>query len=109
MIIWLGLLVLCTEALATTAYADTEMTASESCVDFIKQVEGFSARPYYDYKQHTVGYGTKCPTEKYFDYMANGISKTEADVLLRDTVASVADTINKKLIQHFIMLCKSYK
>ena len=101
MIIWLGLLVLCTEALATTAYADTEMTASESCVDFIKQVEGFSARPYYDYKQHTVGYGTKCPTEKYFDYMANGISKTEADVLLRDTVASVADTINKKLIQPY--------
>ena len=46
------------------ASAASTTTASEHCIDFIKKVEGFSPEPYYDYNQYTVGYGTKCPTEK---------------------------------------------
>lgn len=83
------------------AYAASTMTASESCVDFIKKAEGFSAKPYYDYGQHTVGYGTKCPMDKYFDYMTNGISREEAEVLLRETLVDVADDVNKKLIDPY--------
>lgn len=77
------------------------MTASEACVEFIKNVEGFSPQPYYDYKQYTVGYGTKCPTEKFFDYTANGIPRTEADALLRDHLAMISDAINSKLIDKY--------
>ena len=77
------------------------MTASESCVDFIKKVEGFSAKPYYDYGQHTVGYGTKCPTEKYFDYLADGIPKEEAEILLKEAIADIEDNINKKLLARY--------
>lgn len=83
------------------AYAVSAMTASDSCIEFIKKVEGFSPQPYYDYNQYTVGYGTKCPTEKYFEYTANGIPKREAEALLREVLVDVGDTINKKLIDKY--------
>ena len=83
------------------AQAASAMTASESCVEFIKSVEGFSAQPYYDYSQHTVGYGTKCPTDKYFDYMANGITKEEAEILLRETLIDIENAINQKLMDAY--------
>ena len=95
------LLLVCMMEHSPTAYADSDMTASEECIAFIKDVEGFSLRPYYDYRQHTVGYGTKCPTEKYFDYLADGIPMEEADLLLRDTVTSISAAINQRLIRKY--------
>lgn len=77
------------------------MSASEYCISFIKDVEGFSEKPYYDYSQYTVGYGTKCPDDKYSDYMANGISKQEADRLLREHVEQIDETLNEKLIDQY--------
>lgn len=100
-IICLCLLVCCAADAVPRAYAASSMTASEDCVEFVKKVEGFSAKPYYDYSQHTVGYGTKCPTEKYFDYMVNGIPRDEAEVLLRETLAEVSDAVNKKLMDPY--------
>lgn len=87
--------------LVPEADAASFMTASESCVAFIKEVEGFSAYPYYDYGQHTVGYGTKCPNEKYFDYLANGIPQKEAEILLQEALADICDAIHKKLIEPY--------
>ncbi len=83
------------------ACAVSPMTVSESCLEFIKEIEGFSSKPYYDYKQHTVGYGTKCPTEKYFDYLANGISRAEAEALLRKTISELEETIYQKFIKKY--------
>lgn len=83
------------------AYAATGMTASDACVDFIKAVEGFSAKPYYDYSQHTVGYGTRCPDDKYFDYLANGIPEEEAEALLQETLSDIEDSIHKKLMEPY--------
>ncbi len=83
------------------ANAASDMTASDSCVELIKAFEGFSPQPYYDYNQYTVGYGTKCPTEKYFEYTANGIPKKEAEALLREALADVGDTINSKLMDKY--------
>ena len=83
------------------ACAASTMEASKSCIEFIKAVEGFSSQPYYDYSQHTVGYGTKCPTDKYFEYYTNGISKEEAEVLLYEAVSEIEDAINEKLIERY--------
>ena len=91
------------------ASAASAMTASDSCIDFIKKVEGFSSEPYYDYNQYTVGYGTKCPTEKYFEYKANGIPKTEADRLLRAAVADIEEALNKKLINKYNLAFTQYQ
>ena len=77
------------------------MAASESCIDFIKAVEGFSAKPYYDYSQYTVGYGTKCPDEKYDEYVANGISKAEAEELLQEELTEIEDTLNQDFIDKY--------
>ena len=83
------------------AYAASEMTASDACVEFIKKVEGFSAQPYYDYNQYTVGYGTMCPSEKYFTYKANGIPRNEAEDLLREALTEIEDTLNTKLLDKY--------
>ena len=99
--ICLCLLVCSAADLVPRASAASALTASESCIDFIKKAEGFSAKPYYDYSQHTVGYGTRCPTDKYFDYMVNGITKEEAEVLLRETVADIAAKINQQLADKY--------
>ena len=91
------------------AYADSAMTASSSCVDFIKKVEGFSPQPYYDYNQYTVGYGTKCPTEKYFEYTANGIPKSEAEELLKEHITGIEETLNKKLLKKYNLTLSQYQ
>ena len=43
--------------------AYTEMTTSQYMVDMIKDMEGFSAEPYWDVSQWTVGYGSGCGTD----------------------------------------------
>ena len=40
---------------AIPAKAEANFTVSQECVDIIKKWEGFSAKPYWDYKQWTVG------------------------------------------------------
>ena len=50
------------------------MATSEECVQLLKDMEGFALRPYDDYGQKTVGYGTKCPDEDYERYMRDGIA-----------------------------------
>ena len=35
------------------------MTTSDEAVRMLKAEEGFSAKPYWDYAQYTIGYGTK--------------------------------------------------
>lgn len=100
-LICLSLLVCSASDLIPDTHAASAMTASESCVAFIKKIETFSSKPYYDYGQHTVGYGTKCPTDKYLEYYNNGIPIEEAEALLQETLTEVAESINKKLIDPY--------
>lgn len=58
--------------------------ASDACIAILKQEEGFSERPYWDYSQWTVGYGTKCPDDMLEKYKADGITEAEAETLLRN-------------------------
>lgn len=86
---------------APTAHAASEMKVSDALVEFLKNEEGFSAKPYWDYAQYTVGYGTRCPDDMLEEYRTNGISKEEADVLLRNYLAGTENTINKKFIDKY--------
>ena len=63
--------------------ADGAMTVSQNMVDVLKTMEGFAEKPYWDYKQWTVGYGSECPADKLEEYTANGIPLEEAEALLR--------------------------
>lgn len=66
-----------------------DLNASEPLLSFIKIQEGFSAVPYWDNHQYSVGYGCFAGTNRddvpahYWD----GISKEEAEALLRKEVA----------------------
>lgn len=90
--------ILCSEAevavFSTNSYQ--KMTTSQALLDIIKDAEGFSAYPYYDYSQYTIGYGSFCgytKSEAYSRY-PNGISRSEAEALLRKELVTFEDEIN---------------
>ena len=73
-----------------------KLQVSEKLISMIKDEEGFSATPYWDYSQYSIGYG--CAVKDKNGQLArtkeaadavypNGITKAEADELLRKEVA----------------------
>lgn len=74
---------------------DEKMHFSSQAITILKQWEGFSATPYWDYAQYTVGYGTRCPDNKLEEYRANGISRDEAEVLLRNHLYSDEQAVTR--------------
>ena len=79
---------------ATTAKAASNMVISDAGVEMIKKWEGFSAKPYWDYRQWTVGYGTRVPDGKLEEYQTNGISVEEATVLLKLMLEDMGRSVN---------------
>jgi lysozyme len=75
--------------------AVSEMKASDEAIVILKAEEGFSQKPYWDYAQWTVGYGTKCPDDKLEEYKQNGITEEEAEVLLREHITRFELEVNK--------------
>ena len=74
--------------------AANDLTVSENGIALIKEFEGFSAKPYWDYGQWTVGYGTRAPAEHLERYQKEGISREEAEVLLRDFLTEYGEDVN---------------
>ena len=85
-------------------YADTGLSISSDAVALLKREEGFSKKPYWDYAQWTVGYGTKCPDDKLEEYKQNGISEEDAEVLLRSYIARFEAEINSFALKSGINL-----
>lgn len=84
------------------ASAASEMKASDDCIAMLKAMEGFSAKPYWDYSQYSVGYGTACPSEADRNrYEAEGISEEEAEALLRKYVQTSEQYLNERIIDKF--------
>ena len=88
-------------SLVIPSYAASEMKTSEQGIEYIKSEEGFASKPYWDYAQYTVGYGTKCPADKYSTYKENGITKEEAEELLRTHLEYTEKDLNTKLIDKY--------
>ena len=74
--------------------AAEELTASQELISVLKEWEGFSRYPYWDYKQWTVGYGTCTPDDKLAEYRANGIPEAEAEELLQYYLDKMGKSIN---------------
>lgn len=75
--------------------AETEMKTSADAVKLLKAEEGFSSKPYWDYAQWTVGYGTKCPDDMLQEYKKNGISEADAEKLLYTYIAKFEAELDK--------------
>lgn len=70
------------------------MTVSDEFIEVLKTMEGFYTYAEWDYKQYTVGYGTKCPDDKLAYYLKNPITEEEAVALLHQELASFETTVN---------------
>lgn len=86
---------------AVNTRAESAMTASDACIQILKLEEGFSRTPYWDFTQYTVGYGTKCPSDMVEYYTQNGITEEEAEILLRNHLASVERDINVRIVDKY--------
>ena len=99
----LSCILLMTMALTWTgaAQAASDMQVSDELVKILKIEEGFVKYPVWDYSQYTVGYGTRCPSDMLSYYKANGITESEAELLLRNYLHNIEKTVNTKLIDKF--------
>ena len=79
---------------AVRAEAASEFVASEEVIQMIINWEGFSSKPYWDYGQWTVGYGTRAPDEHLERYRAEGISREEAKELLNTYLVTMGRSVN---------------
>lgn len=68
---------------------------SEEALLILKKEEGFSSKPYWDYSQWTIGYGTKCPDDMLQYYKQHGISENEAVALLKAHVVKFEQELHK--------------
>lgn len=82
-------------------HAASSMVTSEECIRVLKLYEGFGSKPYWDYSQYTVGYGTRCPDDMIEYYTQHGITEAEAEVLLRNYLSSVEYDINTRIIDKY--------
>ena len=73
----------------------TQNAFSADAMAILKLEEGFSVKPYWDYSQWTVGYGTECPADMLEYYKANGISQADAEILLREHMAETEAEVDK--------------
>lgn len=89
-----ALLLTAFSAILVPVKADSVLTTSEECISLLKEMEGFASKPYWDYSQYSVGYGTRCPDEHFDRYMSEGIPEEEATALLQEYVAISEEWIN---------------
>ena len=88
-------LVLLVTMIPVPAFAASDFKTSDKGVDMIKNFEGFSEKPYWDYEQYTVGYGTRCPDDMLEEYSERGITEEEAEELLQKELKGFESTLNK--------------
>lgn len=74
---------------------EQQLKTSKDAVAILKKYEGFSAKPYWDYAQWTVGYGTKCPDDRLEYYKTHGITEAEAESLLQVYIAKFENELYK--------------
>lgn len=89
------------------AGAVSPMSPSKELIEFIKQIEGFNAIPYWDYAQWTVGFGTKCPDEDLQKYMQEGIPLEKAEELLANAMDYFGSEVNKFMSRNNIQLTQA--
>ncbi len=86
------------------AQAASTMSPSDEVANYLKETEGFSAIPYWDYSQWTVGFGTRCPDEHLERYQKEGIPVAEAHALFAGHLSGVAYQVSLYMERNGITL-----
>jgi len=85
---------------AVKVSAASNMTTSEKAIEVLKTLEGFIPKPIYDHGQYSVGYGSGCNKNDY----PNGITKEQADALLRVHLGKMEKNVNYFLDRYSLSL-----
>lgn len=72
-----------TEVTNPTEPDDGTWKVSDEMLRVLKKLEGFAAYAYWDYKQWSIGYGSRCPAGKEKYYQEHPITEEYAEELLR--------------------------
>lgn len=80
--------------------SDIQLRTTEKCVSLIKELEGFQEKPYWDYQQYSIGYGSYCEKDEYPD----GITEKQADRLLRKRLQGFEAKLDEFLDKNSIRL-----
>jgi len=96
-IYWLLIVAMILGCLQGACFASSVKYAiSENGIEFIKSQEGFTAKPTWDNSQYSVGYGSACKKSDY----PNGITREQADKLLRSSLKTVESKLNEFIINN---------
>lgn len=87
-------------ALAVSADDVVQLKTSEKAIALLKEIEGFSRKAYYDHGHYSIGYGTSCTKNQY----PNGITKAEADILMRESMAKMEVYLDKFIAKYALDL-----
>ena len=87
--------------------AKAAMTMSDEGMKLLKAEEGFNQYPYWDKKQYTVGYGTRCPDDKVEYYTKYGITHEEAELLLKDYMTDMENALNRYMVKYNVVLTQN--
>ncbi len=83
---------------------DAPMVVSQELLDMLKTMEGFYAQPYWDYKQWTIGYGTRCPDDMVEYYKKNPITEEKAQEMLMAELVEYEVPVNNFIKKHGLKL-----
>ena len=77
---------------------------SQAFLDVLKQIEGFSATPYKDNTQYSIGYGCYCPDNMVEYYTQNPLSPEDAEIMLLEQLSSYTAAVNDFATDHGLYL-----
>ena len=70
------------------------MTVSDDLINVVKKMEGFSAKPYKDNTQYSIGYGCFCPDDMVDYYTKNPITEEQAVAMLKEQIVTYETEVN---------------
>ena len=86
---------------------DPTMHVSDKLLDVLKQLEGFEPYAYWDYKQYSIGYGSKCPDGMVEYYQKNPITREYAEELLQNELVEFEKSVNKFIERNGLTLTQN--
>ncbi len=92
---------------AETPETPPVMVSSQALVDKMKEREGFSGTPYWDYSHYSIGYGTTCPDNKVDYYKKNPMSREEAEVEFKKFLSSYEAAVRNFATKYSLTLTQN--
>ena len=84
-----------------------DLNTSADGVDFIKGYEGFTASPYHDVSQMSIGYGCSTAYAEKYGYDTEEITRDEADQLILYVIAELEQKLDRFLEEYDLSLSQT--